>query len=186
MLVILWYFHRAYYTHGFDVTSSRIKVKYWGQQTLNLTEAWQYDSCGTSGCTYDGVCLFMYVLLRICTQFYDVLELCNICDFCSYCYLHRNVIIVHNIIKNNSLKRSSFSQSDVTDGHNIYLGVVHQTIDRTFNCYNMYSSWKINPVFYPTYYVSCDYCCVTLVSLFITLRHPRDFTSHTSRRGTLR
>ena len=30
--------------------------------------------------------------------------------------------------------------------------------------------------------IGCDYC-VTCVSLFINLRHPRDFTSHTSRRG---
>ena len=31
-----------------------------GQQNLNLTAVWQYDSCGTQGCTYDGVCLFIY------------------------------------------------------------------------------------------------------------------------------
>ena len=33
--------------------------------------------------------------------------------------------------------------------------------------------------------ISCDYCCVSFVSLFINLRQSRDFTSHTSRRGTL-
>ena len=38
---------------------------------------------------------------------------------------------------------------------------------------------------FPPTYISCDYGCVTFVSLFINLRHPRDFTSHTSRRGTL-
>ena len=38
---------------------------------------------------------------------------------------------------------------------------------------------------FPPTYVSCDYCCGTFVSLFINLRHPRDFTSHTSRRRTL-
>ena len=35
------------------------------------------------------------------------------------------------------------------------------------------------------YRLSCDYLCVTFVSLLINLRNPRDFTSHTSRRGTL-
>ena len=39
-------------------------------------------------------------------------------------------------------------------------------------------------------YMSCDYyyyChnCVTCLSFFINLRHLRDFTSHTTRRGTL-
>ena len=34
-------------------------------------------------------------------------------------------------------------------------------------------------------YVTCDYSFVTFVSLSVNLRHPRDFTSHTSRRGTL-
>ena len=48
----------------------------------------------------------------------------------------------------------------------------------------IYSSWKICSMFLPTY-ISCDYCCVTLVSLFINLRYPRDFTSHTFRWGTL-
>ena len=38
---------------------------------------------------------------------------------------------------------------------------------------------------FPPTYISCDYCCVTFVSLFINLGHPRDLTSHTSRRGTL-
>ena len=38
---------------------------------------------------------------------------------------------------------------------------------------------------FPSTYVSCDYCCITFVSPFINLRHRRDFTSHTSRRGTL-
>ena len=33
--------------------------------------------------------------------------------------------------------------------------------------------------------ISCDFCCVTFVSLFINLRHPRDFTLHTPQRGTL-
>ena len=46
VLVIPWYFHRAYYQHGF----SRIYAHYWGQQNLNLTALWQYDSCGTQGC----------------------------------------------------------------------------------------------------------------------------------------
>ena len=48
----------------------------------------------------------------------------------------------------------------------------------------MYSSWKIYSMFSPTY-ISCDYCCVTFVSLFINLRHPRDLMSHTTWRGTL-
>ena len=48
----------------------------------------------------------------------------------------------------------------------------------------IYSSSKIYSMFPPTY-IGCDYCCVTFVSLFINLRHPRDFTSHTSRKGTL-
>ena len=38
---------------------------------------------------------------------------------------------------------------------------------------------------FPPTYISCDYYCVTFVSLSINLPHPRDFTSHTSRRGTL-
>ena len=33
--------------------------------------------------------------------------------------------------------------------------------------------------------ISCDYCCVTFVSLFMNLRHPLDIASHISRRGTL-
>ena len=40
-------------------------------------------------------------------------------------------------------------------------------------------------IFPPTQTLSCDYCCVTFVSIFINLGHPRDFTSHKSRRGTL-
>ena len=44
------------------------------------------------GCDY----LYMVhaVLLRVCTQFYCVKELCHICAFCSYYYPHRTVIIL--------------------------------------------------------------------------------------------
>ena len=38
---------------------------------------------------------------------------------------------------------------------------------------------------FPPTYTTCNCCCVTFVSLFINLRHLRDFMSHTSRRGTL-
>ena len=37
---------------------------------------------------------------------------------------------------------------------------------------------------FPSTYITCDYCCVTFMSLF-NLRHLRDLTSYTSRRGTL-
>ena len=40
------------------------------------------------------------------------------------------------------------------------------------------------PMLHVSSNISCDSCCVTCVSL-LKLRHPRDFTSHTSRRGTL-
>ena len=36
-----------------------------------------------------------------------------------------------------------------------------------------------------TYIVSCDSCCVTFVSFFINLCHPRDLTSNTCRRGIM-
>ena len=61
--------------------------------------------------------------------------------------------------------------------------VVHQTIVRALIPY-LFLMKDIYSMFPPTY-VSCDYCCVTFVSLFMNLRHPRDFTSHTSWRGTL-
>ena len=37
---------------------------------------------------------------------------------------------------------------------------------------------------FPPTYTTCNCCCVTFVSLFINLRHPQYFMSHTSRRGT--
>ena len=37
---------------------------------------------------------------------------------------------------------------------------------------------------FPPTYLTCNCCCVTFVSLFINLRHPQYFMSHTSRRGT--
>ena len=43
----------------------------------------------------------------------------------------------------------------------------------------------IYSMFPPTYNISCNYCCVTFVPLFINLRHPLDFTSHTCRREIL-
>ena len=134
----------------------------------------------TMGCAY----LYMVhvVLLRVCTQFYSVYEICNTCAFCSYCYPHRTVIILRNTVINNSLKRSSFSVSDVTDEHNIYLRLFTNLLFARLVA--IYSSWKMYSMFPPTY-ISCDHCCATLVSLFINLRNPRDFTSHTSRRRTL-
>ena len=36
---------------------------------------------------------------------------------------HRTVMILPNTIINNSLEKSAFSVSDVTDEHNIYLGL---------------------------------------------------------------
>ena len=60
--------------------------------------------------------------------------------------------------------------------------VVHQTIVRAFNRYLflMKDTLHVSSNIY-----KCDYCCDTFVPLFINLRHPRDFTSQTSRRGTL-
>ena len=46
----------------------------------------------------------------------------NICAFGSYYYPHRTVIILRDTIINNSLKRSSFSVSDVTDSTIFILG----------------------------------------------------------------
>ena len=70
------------------------------------------------GCAY----LYMVhvVLLRVCTQFYYVKELCNTCAYGSNYYPHRTVIILRTKTTiENSLPRSSFSVSDVTDEHNI-------------------------------------------------------------------
>ena len=80
------------------------------------------------------------------------------------------------------IKRSLFSVSDIADEHNSYLRLFTKII--FVRSIAIYSSWEIYSMFPPTY-ISCDYCCVTFVSLFISLRHSRDFTSHKSRRGTL-
>ena len=55
------------------------------------------------------------------------------------------------------------------------------TIVRAFNRY----LFLMKDIFHvSSNYISFDYCCVTFVSLF-NLRQPRDFTTHTARRGTL-
>ena len=43
----------------------------------------------------------------------------------------------------------------------------------------------VSSTMFPPTWASCGYCDVTFVSPFINLRHPRNFKSHTSRRGTL-
>ena len=84
---------------------------------------------------------------------------------------------------NSSLGRSSFSVSDVTDEHNIYLGLSTKLLLARLSA--IYSSYNIYSMF-PRTYISRNYCCVTFfVSLFINLRHPRDFTSHIFRRRPL-
>ena len=80
-------------------------------------------------------------------------------------------------------KRSSFSVSDVTDEQQYLSWVVHQTIFCAFNLYFFF----MEGIFHvsPSIYISFDYCYVTFVSLFIKLRHSRDFTPHSTRRQTL-
>ena len=74
------------------------------------------------GCAY--LYMVRVVLLRVCTQFHDVWELCNICVFGSYYYPHRIVIILRtNTAINCSLNTSSFSVSDIADEHDIHLGL---------------------------------------------------------------
>ena len=92
------------------------------------------------------------------------------------------MIILRYIIINSSL-RGLRSVSDATDEHNIYLGLFTKLLFARLIA--IYSSLKIHYMLPPTYTISCNYCSVTFVPLFINLRHPRDFTSHTSRRGTL-
>ena len=86
------------------------------------------------------------------------------------------------ILRNTIVINSSFSASDVTDEHNIYLGLFTKLLFSRLIA--IYSSWKVYSMF-PLTYISCDYCCVSFVSQFINLRHSRDITSHTSRMGTL-
>ena len=68
--------------------------------------------------------------------------------------------------------------SDVTDEHTIDLRLFTKLLIARLIA--IYSSWKVYSMFPPTR-INCYYCCVTFVSLFINLSHPRDFTSHTSR-----
>ena len=127
VLVIWWVFLRAYHLHGFDVTSSWIYGHYRGRQNLNLTAVWQYDRCGTPVCTYNitGIAyLYMLhvILLRVCTQFYYVQELCNVYVFASHYYPHSTVIIY--VTLSLLLVWEVFvSVSDVTDERNIYVGL---------------------------------------------------------------
>ena len=76
---------------------------------------------------------------------------------------------------------SSFPVSDVTDEHNICLGLFTKLLSRVSSLFVPHERY-IPCFLQPT---SRDYCCVTFVSIFINLRHPWDFTSHPSRRGTL-
>ena len=75
---------------------------------------------------------------------------------------------------------SSFPVSDVTDEHNICLGLFTKLLSRVSSLFVPHERY-IPCFLQPT---SRDYCCVTFVSIFINLRHPWDFTSHPSRRGT--
>ena len=59
--------------------------------------------------------------------------------------------------------------------------VDHQTIVRAFNDYLFLMKY----IFHVSNIYKLCYCCVTFVSLFINFRLHRDFTSHTSQRGTL-
>ena len=64
------------------------------------------------------------------------------------------------------------------------LTTVH-TVNTTTKYYYYFLRAAIQqPMLHVSSHISCG-CCVTYVSLFINLRHPRDFTSHTSRRVTL-
>ena len=91
------------------------------------------------------------------------------------------VIIFRNTTINNSLRGLRFLFRMLRTS-NIYLGLFTRLLFTRLIA--IYSPWKIYSMFPPTY-ISCDYCCVAFVSFFINLRHPRDLTSHTSRRGTL-
>ena len=56
--------------------------------------------------------------------------------------------------------------------------VVHTSVTSPSCCFFDHVSSNKN--------IKCfGYSCVSFVSLFINLRHPRDFTSHTSRKGTM-
>ena len=164
-------------------------VQYWGQQNINLTAVWQYDSCGTQGCAYDVVSIFIYGACSTTQGLHAVLLRVVIMSHMFFAHIITHTeqwsyYVPGSIFINNSLKRSSFSVSDVTDEHNIYLGLFTKLRLLFARLIAIYFSGKIYSMFPPTY-ISCDYCCVTFVSLFINLRHSRDFTSHTSRRGTL-
>ena len=132
------------------------------------------------------------LLLRVCTQFYYVQELCDIFGFGSYFYPHKTVIILRNTIINNSRRRLRFllcygraqclswvvHQTIVRAFYEQHLSwVVHQTIVRGFNRY-LFLMNDIFHVFSNIYKLPGMYCCVTFVLLF-DLRYPRDSTSHT-------
>ena len=167
-------------------------VHYRGQQNLNLTAVWQYDSCGTQGRPYDGVCLFIYGAYSTYysgfARSFTTCRNCVICALLDHITTHTNHWSYYVTLLLISLrKRSSFSVLDATDKHNIYLGLFTKLFFARLVA--IYSPWKIPRYsvysMFPPTYISCDYCCVTFVSIFINLRHPRDFTSHTSRWGTL-
>ena len=133
---------------------------------------------------YDGVCLLYVmhvVLLTVCTQFYNVQDLCSVCVLWFILLPTQNSDHLRNIVINNSLRGLRFCFGCY--GRAQYLsGVVQQTIIRAFNRYLFrWKTYWMSPPTYRTY----DYCrCVAFVFPF-NLRHLRDFTSHTSRGGTL-
>ena len=97
---------------------------------------------------------------------------------------HTEQIILRDTIINNSLRGLRFLFRMLRTRTIFILGCSTKLRVLFARLIAIYSSWKVYSMFPPTY-ISCDYCCVTFVSLFINLRHPRDFTSHTYRRGTL-
>ena len=108
------------------------------------------------------------VLLRVFSQFYYVQELCNICLFAHFITRTERWSYCVTLLL---LITSSFSVSDVTEEHNLNVGLFTKLLFARLLA--IYSPWKIYSMFPPTC-ISCGYCCITFVPLFINLRHPRD------------
>ena len=72
-----------------------------------------------------------------------------------------------------SLRESSFSVSDVTDEHNIYLGLFTKLLFARLIA--IYSFLMVHSMFLPTYNISCNYCCVTFSPTCVT---PRFHVAH--------
>ena len=59
VILLIWYFHRAYYFNT-GLMSLQECVNYWGQQNVHLTALWQLWNSEGYTCICDGVCLFIY------------------------------------------------------------------------------------------------------------------------------